>query len=90
MTSIWRANTGGTSSLSQFGETMTSEYRIKRETAQEAYRAAKEKDDTITRLEEMRFLMLETPDNDPNVTFWINSEKDRIMKKYNLQPRQCM
>ena len=40
-------STGGTSSSSQFGDVMTSEYRIKRESAQEVYRAAKGKDQTI-------------------------------------------
>lgn len=48
-------STGGTSSSSQSGEAMTSEYRMKQETAQEVYRAAKEKGLTIMRLEEMKF-----------------------------------
>ena len=61
---------------------------MKRETAQEAYRVAKEKDQTIQRLEEIKFLIIDTSNEDPNITFWINSENDRIIKKYNLQPRQ--
>jgi hypothetical protein len=54
-TSTEGASTRGTSSSSQFGEAMASEYRIKRDIAQEAYRAAKIKAETITRLEEMKF-----------------------------------
>ena len=67
---------------------MTSEYRMKWETAQEAYRAAKEKDLTIMRLEEMKYLGTDTSKIDPNIACWIDPEKDIIIKKYNLQPRQ--
>lgn len=89
-TSTGGASTGGTSSSSQFGEAMTYEYRMKRETAQEVYRAAKEKDETIQKLEEMKFLMIDTSDKNPNIVCWINSENDRIIKKSNLQLRQLM
>lgn len=89
-TSTGGASTGGTSSSSQFGEAMTYEYRMKWETAQEVYRAAKEKDETIQTLEEMKILMIDTSDKNPNIVFCINSENDRIIKKYNLQLRQLM
>lgn len=76
------------SSSSKLLDVMTSEYHVKREVAQEAYRAAKEKDQTIQKLEELKFLMIETVGKDPNVAFWIDMEKDKIIKNYNLQPRQ--
>ena len=66
---------------------MQHEYHLKREDASKAYRATIEKDETITRLEEMKFLMIDATDKDLNVVSWINEEKDRIIKKYNLQHR---
>ncbi|GJS00346.1 hypothetical protein Tco_0316854 [Tanacetum coccineum] len=52
------ASTGGSRSSSQFGEFMSHELRLKREAAEKAFKVAKEKDRTITRLEELRFLAL--------------------------------
>lgn len=89
-TSTGGVSTGGTSSSSQFGEVMQHEYRIKWEEASMAYQAAKKKDETKTRLEKMKFLMIDATDKDPNVVFSINSEKDGIIKKYNLQHRHDM
>ncbi|GKA64419.1 hypothetical protein Tco_0764025 [Tanacetum coccineum] len=55
-------STGGSSSSAQFGEFMSHELRLKREAAEKAFKVAKEKDRTITRLEELRFLALSTKD----------------------------
>ncbi|GKB34438.1 hypothetical protein Tco_0879380 [Tanacetum coccineum] len=59
------ASTGGSSSSTQFGEFMSHELRLKREAAEKAFEVSKEKDGTITRLEELRFLALRTKDVTP-------------------------
>ena len=59
------------SSSSQFREFMSFELRIKQEAAQEAYEAAKEKDRTIMRLEEFKFLGLNMKEMEPHVVYWI-------------------
>ncbi|GKC70168.1 hypothetical protein Tco_1116051, partial [Tanacetum coccineum] len=41
---------------------MSHELRLKREAAEKAFEASKDKDQTITRLEELRFLALSTKD----------------------------
>ena len=46
---------------------MSSELRIKREVAIEAYEAAKEKDRTIMRFEEFKFLGISTKEMDPTL-----------------------
>ncbi|GJS59703.1 hypothetical protein Tco_0654487 [Tanacetum coccineum] len=55
-------STGGSSSSSQFGDIMTKELRLKREAAEAAFEVAKEKDRTVMRLEEMKFLAISTKD----------------------------
>ncbi|GKA91964.1 hypothetical protein Tco_0813889 [Tanacetum coccineum] len=60
------ASTGGSNSSSQFGDFMTHELRLKREAAEKAFEASKDKDRTITRLEELRFLALSTKDLPPD------------------------
>ncbi|GJW46006.1 hypothetical protein Tco_0077652 [Tanacetum coccineum] len=55
-------STGGSNSSSQFGEIMTIELRLKREAAEAAFEVAKEKDRTVMRLEEMKFLAISTKD----------------------------
>ena len=79
--STWGASTVGTSSSSQFREFMTYEICIKREAVQEAYEAAKEKDCTIMKLEEMKFLGINTKKMDANTAYWIKMEKEKIIKK---------
>ena len=66
---------------------MQHEYRLKREDASQAYRAAVEKDETILWMEEMKFLLVETNGKDPDVVFWIKEEKAWIKAKYKLQSR---
>nr|GEW38726.1 hypothetical protein [Tanacetum cinerariifolium] len=55
------ASTGGSQS-SQFGEFVSHELRLKREAAEKAFEASKDKDKTIKSLEELRFLALSTKD----------------------------
>ncbi|GJU06669.1 hypothetical protein Tco_1123099 [Tanacetum coccineum] len=59
MKSDTSVSTGGSSSSSQFGDIMTKELRLKREAA---FEVAKEKDRTVMRLEEMKFLAINTKD----------------------------
>nr|GEV36374.1 hypothetical protein [Tanacetum cinerariifolium] len=55
-------STGGSSSSGQFGDFMTYEFRLKREAVEKAYEVSKEKDRTVIRLEEMKFLAISTKD----------------------------
>nr|GEW40742.1 mitochodrial transcription termination factor [Tanacetum cinerariifolium] len=55
-------STGGSSSSAQFWEFMTHELRLKREAAEKAFEVAKEKDRTVMRLEELKFLAISTND----------------------------
>ncbi|GJT40352.1 reverse transcriptase domain-containing protein [Tanacetum coccineum] len=57
---------GGSNSSSQFGDFMTTELRLKREAAEKAFEASKDKDRTIKSLEELRFLVVSTKDLDPD------------------------
>lgn len=66
-------STGGSASINL--EAMSSEIRLRWEAAQAAYKAAKEKDQTIMRLEEFKFLGINTKEMDPAVAYWINLEK---------------
>ncbi|GKF60435.1 hypothetical protein Tco_0177221, partial [Tanacetum coccineum] len=58
------ASTGGSSASAQFGELMEQELRLKREAAERAFEAQAEKDHTLMRLEELRFLATSTKDLD--------------------------
>nr|GEY30632.1 hypothetical protein [Tanacetum cinerariifolium] len=49
-------STGGSKSSNPFGKHMSTEFRLKREATKSAYKVAKEKDHTLMRLEEMKFL----------------------------------
>ncbi|GKC40964.1 hypothetical protein Tco_1053348 [Tanacetum coccineum] len=57
------------------------ELRLKREAAERAFQALKNKDDTITRLEELRFLALSTKDLSDDDAYWINIQKQQIKDK---------
>nr|GEW35646.1 hypothetical protein [Tanacetum cinerariifolium] len=72
-------------SSSQFGEFMSHELRLKREAAEKAFEVSKEKDRTITRLEELRFLALSTKDLDDNDAYWIELQKNQIKAKSRAQ-----
>ncbi|GJR70308.1 hypothetical protein Tco_0016373 [Tanacetum coccineum] len=55
-------STEGSNSSNPFGEHMSSEFLLKREAAEKAYEASKEKDRTLMRLDEMKFLATSTKD----------------------------
>ncbi|GJR20754.1 hypothetical protein Tco_0969281 [Tanacetum coccineum] len=74
------ASTGGSHS-SQFGEFVSHELRLKREAAEKAFEASKDKDETIKSLEELRFLALSTKDLSDDDAFWILREKNQIKAK---------
>ncbi|GKC23118.1 hypothetical protein Tco_1025268 [Tanacetum coccineum] len=65
------ASTGGSSTSTQFGELMEQELRLKREAAERAFEAQAEKDRTLMRLEELRFLATSTKDLDGDDAYWI-------------------
>ena len=74
---------------------MQQEFRAKRESAAKAYEAAArrdqvaaEKEETLMRLQEFEFLLLDTADKDPNYVALVNMKKDRIIAKYKLPSRQ--
>ncbi|GKF22313.1 hypothetical protein Tco_0074635 [Tanacetum coccineum] len=71
------ACTGGSNSSSQFGEFMSHELRLKQEAAEKAFEVSKEKERTITRLEELRFLALSTKDLDDDDAYWIELQKTK-------------
>ena len=52
------------------------------------YWATAEKEETLMRLKEFEFLLLDTTGKDPNYVRLINLEKDRINEKYGLEKRQ--
>nr|GEW56073.1 hypothetical protein [Tanacetum cinerariifolium]GEW56310.1 hypothetical protein [Tanacetum cinerariifolium] len=74
-------STGGSSSSSQFGEFMSHKLRLKRKATEKAFEVAKEKDRTITRLEELRFLALSTKDLSNDDAYYINLQKEAIKQK---------
>nr|GEU47756.1 glutathione S-transferase T3-like [Tanacetum cinerariifolium] len=57
-------STDESSASTQFGELMEQELRLKREAAEKAFEAQAEKDRTLMRLEELRFLATNTKDLD--------------------------
>nr|GEV29294.1 hypothetical protein [Tanacetum cinerariifolium] len=69
------ASTGGSSASTQFGELMKQELRLKREAAERAFEAQAEKDRTLMRLEELRFLATSTKDLDDDDAYWIKKQK---------------
>ncbi|GJQ95631.1 hypothetical protein Tco_0006770 [Tanacetum coccineum] len=74
-------STRGSSSSIQFGEIMI---RLKREAAETAFEVAKEKDRTVMRLEEMKFLAISTKDLSEDDAYFIEEQKKSIRAKYNL------
>nr|GEW53829.1 hypothetical protein [Tanacetum cinerariifolium] len=75
------ASTNGSSASTQFGKLMEQELRLKREAAEKAFKAQAEKDRTLMRLEELRFLATSTKDLDDDA-YWIKKQK-RLIKKQN-------
>nr|GEW70719.1 endopeptidase, NLPC/P60 domain, LRAT-like domain protein [Tanacetum cinerariifolium] len=70
-----KASTGGSSASTQFGELMEQELRLKWEAAERAFEAQAEKDGTLMRLEELRFLATSTKDLDDDDAYWIKNQK---------------
>nr|GEX65084.1 hypothetical protein [Tanacetum cinerariifolium] len=75
------ASTGGSNASTQLGEVMEHELRMKREAAERAFEAQAEKDRTLTRLEELRFLATSTKDLDDVDAYWIMKQKRLIRNK---------
>ncbi|GKD76281.1 hypothetical protein Tco_1334563 [Tanacetum coccineum] len=75
------ASTGGSSASTQFGELMEQELRLKREAAERAFEAQAEKDRTLMRLEELKFLATSTKDLDDDDAYWIKKQKKLIKNK---------
>nr|GEV86069.1 hypothetical protein [Tanacetum cinerariifolium] len=73
------------SSSAQFGEFMTHELRLQRKAAEKAFEVSKERDRTITHLEELRFLALSTKDLSDGDAYYINLQKAVIKEKLRLQ-----
>ncbi|GJY65900.1 hypothetical protein Tco_0468138 [Tanacetum coccineum] len=74
-------STGGSSVSTQFGELIEQELRLKREAAERAFEAQAEKDGTLMRLEELRFLAISTKDLDDDDAYWIKKQKKLIKNK---------
>nr|GEV84761.1 hypothetical protein [Tanacetum cinerariifolium] len=60
---------------------MEQELRLKREAAERAFKAQAEKDRTLMRLEELRFLATSTKDLDDDDAYWIKKQKRLIKNK---------
>ncbi|GKA62410.1 hypothetical protein Tco_0761929 [Tanacetum coccineum] len=75
------ASTDVSSASTQFGELMEQELRLKREAAERAFEAQAEKDRTLMRLEELRFLATSTKDLDDDDAYWIKKQKKLIKNK---------
>nr|GEV88522.1 glutathione S-transferase T3-like [Tanacetum cinerariifolium] len=75
------ASTGGSSASTQFGELMEQELRLKREAAEGAFEAQAEKDRTLMRSEELRFLATSTKDLDDDDAYWIKKQQRLIKNK---------
>nr|GEY83661.1 hypothetical protein [Tanacetum cinerariifolium] len=75
------ASTGGSSASTQFGELMEEELRLKWEAAERAFEVQAEKDRTLMRLEELRFLATSTKDLDDDDAYWIKKQKRLIRNK---------
>ncbi|GKD15744.1 hypothetical protein Tco_1200151 [Tanacetum coccineum] len=75
------ASTGGSSASAQFEELMEQELRLKWEAAERAFEAQAEKDRTLMRLKELRFLATSTKDLDEDDAHWIKKQKKLIKNK---------
>nr|GEZ32431.1 hypothetical protein [Tanacetum cinerariifolium] len=64
-----------------YRELMEHELRLKREAAERAFEAQAEKDLTLMRLEELRFLATSTKDLDDDDAYWIKKQKQLIKNK---------
>nr|GEX98576.1 hypothetical protein [Tanacetum cinerariifolium] len=74
------ASTCESSASTQFVELMEQELRLKRKAAERDFEAQAEKDRTLMRLEELRFLATSTKDLDDD-PYWIKTQKRLIKNK---------
>ncbi|GJT40677.1 hypothetical protein Tco_0940542 [Tanacetum coccineum] len=77
-------STKGSNSSNPFSEHMSTKFRLKREAANKAYEVSEEKDRTLMRLEEMKFLTTSTKDLLKDDAFCIYYQKQMIKDKYKL------
>nr|GEV25075.1 hypothetical protein [Tanacetum cinerariifolium] len=75
------ASTGGSSASIQFGELMEQELRLKWKAVKRAFEVQAEKDRTLMRLEELRFLATSTKVLDDADAYWIKKQKRLIRNK---------
>nr|GEW84625.1 RNA-directed DNA polymerase, eukaryota, reverse transcriptase zinc-binding domain protein [Tanacetum cinerariifolium] len=73
------ASIGGSSASTQFEELMEQKFRLEREAAERNFEAQAERDRTLMRLEELRFLANSTKDLDEDDAYWIKKQK-RVIK----------
>nr|GEU58862.1 transposon Ty3-I Gag-Pol polyprotein [Tanacetum cinerariifolium] len=74
-------STDGSSTSTKFGELMEQELRLKRKAPERAFEAQAEKDRTLMRLEELKFLATSTKDLDDDDAYWIKKQKRLIKNK---------
>ncbi|GKA05863.1 hypothetical protein Tco_0684983 [Tanacetum coccineum] len=74
--SITTTSTKGSNSSNPFGEHMSTEFRLKREAAEKAYKVSKDRYRTLIRLEEMKFLATSMNDFSKDDAYWINYQKN--------------
>ena len=65
------SSTTGSNPL-EFGDVMQNEFQLKWEAAQSSYEVTKEKDRTMMKLEEMKFLAINTKDLSDDDAYFIN------------------
>nr|GEW69842.1 hypothetical protein [Tanacetum cinerariifolium] len=75
------ASTGESCASTQFEELMEQELCLKREASERAFEAQAEKDRTLMRLEELRFLATSNKDLDDDDAYWIKKQKRLIKNK---------
>ncbi|GJW95422.1 glutathione S-transferase T3-like protein [Tanacetum coccineum] len=68
-------STGRSNSSSQLGNLMTNELCLKWEAEEKAYEVSNEKDRTVMRFEEMKFLAISTNNLSEDDAYWINVQK---------------
>nr|GEX22297.1 protein kinase-like domain, phloem protein 2-like protein [Tanacetum cinerariifolium] len=74
------ASTGESIASTQFRDLLKQELRLKRKAAERAFKAQAEKDRTLMRLEELRFLATSIKDLDDDA-YWIKKQKRLIKNK---------
>nr|GEW04353.1 hypothetical protein [Tanacetum cinerariifolium] len=76
MTSTW-----GSNSSNPFEDMMSTDFHLKREVVDSAYEVAKEKDNMVMRLKEMKFLTISMNDLSDDDAYWINVQKQKNQRQ---------